>query len=110
LLDSGYALQKGFLPPNKKVCYHLKEFDESSPAMNTKELFNLWHSSLRITIERAFKVLKKRFHVLDAGVLTWYSGTTTLTKRRARRKLAWETKRDAIANAIWQDYKAQRAV
>ena len=66
LLDSGYALRKGFLPPYKKVRYHLKEFDESSPPMNVKELFNLRHSSLRISVERAFGVLKKRFRVLDA--------------------------------------------
>jgi len=65
LLDSGYALRKGFIP-YKKVRYHLKEFDESSPPTNAKELFNLRHSSLRISIERAFGVLKKRFRVLDA--------------------------------------------
>ena len=34
--------------------------------MNAKELFNLRHSSLRISVERAFGVLKKRFRVLDA--------------------------------------------
>ncbi|KAK5845700.1 hypothetical protein PVK06_001908 [Gossypium arboreum] len=33
---------------------------------NVKELFNLCHSSLRITIERVFEILKKRFRVLDA--------------------------------------------
>ena len=31
---------------------------------NSKELFNLRHSSLRNAIERIFGVLKKRFHVL----------------------------------------------
>ena len=66
MLDSGYALRKGFLPPDKKVRYHLKEFDERSPPMNAKELFNLRHSSFRISVERAFGVLKKRFRVLDA--------------------------------------------
>ncbi|KAH1091633.1 hypothetical protein J1N35_018890 [Gossypium stocksii] len=33
---------------------------------NAKELFNLRHSSLRITIERVFGILKKQFCVLDA--------------------------------------------
>ena len=66
MLDSGYALRKGFLPPYKKVHYHPKEFDEGSPPMNAKELFNLRHLSLRISVERAFGVLKKRFRVLDA--------------------------------------------
>jgi len=65
LLDSSYALRKGFIPPYKKVRYHLKDFDESSPLTNAKELFNLRHSSLTISVERAFGVLKKRFRVLD---------------------------------------------
>lgn len=52
--------------PYKKVCYHVKEFDGVSPPMNAKELFNLRHSSLRISVERAFRVLKKRFRRLDA--------------------------------------------
>ena len=32
---------------------------------NEKELFNLKHSSLRVTVERAFGVLKRRFKILD---------------------------------------------
>lgn len=35
--------------------------------MDAKELFNLRHCSLRISVDRAFGVLKKRFHVLDAA-------------------------------------------
>ncbi|KAK5785457.1 hypothetical protein PVK06_040046 [Gossypium arboreum] len=42
-----------------------KEFSDQGPE-NAKELFNLRHSSLRITIERLFGILKKRFRVLDA--------------------------------------------
>ncbi|KAK5772331.1 hypothetical protein PVK06_048616 [Gossypium arboreum] len=43
----------------------LEEFSAQGPE-NAKELFNLRHSSLRITIERVFGILKKRFRVLDA--------------------------------------------
>jgi len=146
LLDSGYALRKGFIPPYKKVRYHLKEFDESSPPTNAKELFNLRHSSLRISIERAFGVLKKRFRVLDAEPF-WEFNTQVkvvlvccvlhnflrgidpndqimrevdrefsrdihrprLSQREEREEnLVWKTKRDAIANAMWQDYQARR--
>jgi hypothetical protein len=32
---------------------------------NAEELFNLRHSSLGVTIERAFAVLKNRFKILD---------------------------------------------
>jgi hypothetical protein len=32
---------------------------------NQRELFNLRHSSLRVTVERAFGALKNRFRILD---------------------------------------------
>ncbi|KNA10662.1 hypothetical protein SOVF_142290 [Spinacia oleracea] len=65
LADGGYGDRKGFMPPFRKVRYHLKEYTNNPPE-NEKELFNLRHSSLRMCVERAFGVLKKRFRVLDA--------------------------------------------
>ncbi|PPD88692.1 hypothetical protein GOBAR_DD14370 [Gossypium barbadense] len=47
LADAGYGIQIGW-------------------PENAKELFNLRHSSIRITVERVFGILKKRFRVLDA--------------------------------------------
>src|SRR5262249_15161278 len=44
--------------------YHLKEFTDRPPE-NSKELFNLRHSSLRTTIERGFGILKKCFRAID---------------------------------------------
>ena len=32
---------------------------------NARELFNLRHSSLRVTVERAFGALKNRFRIID---------------------------------------------
>ncbi|KAF8393770.1 hypothetical protein HHK36_019968 [Tetracentron sinense] len=58
--DAGYGLRNGFIPPYQGVRYHLKEYSNHS-SENEKELFNLRHSSLRTTVERAFGVLKKRF-------------------------------------------------
>ena len=63
--DAGYGNKNGILSPNRSVWYHLKEFSDRPPE-NEQELYNLWHSSLRTTIERGFGVLKKRFQVLDA--------------------------------------------
>ena len=37
----------------------------NNPVQNEKELFNLRHSSLRVTVERAFGSLKRRFKILD---------------------------------------------
>uniref|UniRef100_A0A2N9IW88 DDE Tnp4 domain-containing protein n=1 Tax=Fagus sylvatica TaxID=28930 RepID=A0A2N9IW88_FAGSY len=63
--DAGYGVRKGVICPYRSIRYHLNEFSDNPPR-NSKELFNLPHSSLHITIERCFGVLKKCFRVLDA--------------------------------------------
>ncbi|XP_023156871.1 uncharacterized protein [Zea mays] len=63
LVDAGYAVRPGFLPPYRATRYHLSEYGGRNP-QNPKELFNLRHSSLRVTIERAFGALKDRFKIL----------------------------------------------
>ena len=45
--------------------YHLSEFGSRNYPTNARELFNLRHSSLRVTVERAFGALKNRFPILD---------------------------------------------
>ncbi|CAO2210357.1 unnamed protein product [Urochloa humidicola] len=64
LVDGGYGAKPRFLPPFRGVRYHLNEWG-SNPVQNEKELFNLRHSSLRVTVERAFGILKRRFKILD---------------------------------------------
>jgi hypothetical protein len=64
LVDAAYGAKTGFLPPFHAVRYHLNEFGQN-PVQNEKELFNLRHSSLRVTIERVFGSLKRRFKLLD---------------------------------------------
>ncbi|XP_071680516.1 protein ALP1-like [Lolium perenne] len=49
----------------RKTRYHLNEFSPMHRPQNAKELFNLRHSSLRVTIERAFAALKNIFKILD---------------------------------------------
>ncbi|KAL6649400.1 hypothetical protein ACP70R_013624 [Stipagrostis hirtigluma subsp. patula] len=44
LVDAGYAVRPGFLPPYRRTRYHLREFGARQP-QNAKELFNLRHSS-----------------------------------------------------------------
>jgi hypothetical protein len=43
----------------------LLEYGPKNKPTNARELFNLRHSSLRVTIERAFGALKNRFKILD---------------------------------------------
>lgn len=64
LVDAGYGAKPGFLPPFHGVRYHLNEWG-TNPVQNEKELFNLRHSSLRVTVERAFGSLKRRWKILD---------------------------------------------
>jgi hypothetical protein len=64
LVDAGYGAKTGFLPPFRGVRYHLNEWG-NNPIQDAQELFNLRHSSLRTTIERAFGSLKNRFKILD---------------------------------------------
>jgi hypothetical protein len=65
LVDAGYACRPGFLPPYRATRYHLNEYGGRNYPTNAKELFNLRHSSLRVTVERAFGALKGRFRILD---------------------------------------------
>ncbi|XP_028762826.1 protein ALP1-like [Neltuma alba] len=65
LVDSGYSCTGGFLPPYRGERYHAQEYQgRGRQARNAKELFNYRHSSLRMTIERCFGVLKARFPIL----------------------------------------------
>jgi hypothetical protein len=64
LVDAGYVVRPGFLPPYHGTRYHLREYGVRHP-QNARELFNLRHSSLRITVERAFGAPKNRFRILD---------------------------------------------
>ncbi|XP_071685445.1 uncharacterized protein [Lolium perenne] len=63
--DAGYVCRPGILPPFRKTRYHLNKFSVKHRPQNAKELFNLRHSSLRVTIGRAFAALKNRFKLLD---------------------------------------------
>jgi hypothetical protein len=47
------------------VRYHLSEYGPRNIPTNAREMFNLRHSSLRVTIERAFGALKNKFRILD---------------------------------------------
>ena len=64
LVDAGYGARPGFMPPFRRVRYHLNEWG-NNPVQDERELFNLRHSSLRVTAERGFGSLKRRFKILD---------------------------------------------
>ncbi|WVZ97089.1 hypothetical protein U9M48_042650 [Paspalum notatum var. saurae] len=62
VVDAGYAVRPGFLPPYRGTRYHLREFWNNKPR-DQRVLFNLRHS-LRVIVERAFGALKNKFKIL----------------------------------------------
>ncbi|KAJ4814914.1 nuclease [Rhynchospora pubera] len=75
LADAGYALSPSFLTPYRATRYHLKEYS-SRPPENSKELYNLRHSSLRNVVERCIGVVKKRFPIIASGTEPSYDEDT----------------------------------
>jgi hypothetical protein len=65
LVDVGYACRPRFLPLYRGIRYHLSEYGPRHNPTNAKELYNLRHSSSRVTIERAFGALKNHFRIID---------------------------------------------
>ena len=63
MVDSGYAVQPGYLTPYPNKRYWVKEFETRGPA-DAQELFNRHHSKLRNVIERAFGATKAKWHML----------------------------------------------
>jgi len=68
LVDSEYPNTIGYLAPNTKigVRYHVPDFQKYGPPTGDKETYNFLHSSLRMTIERSFGVLKNTWKILDS--------------------------------------------
>jgi hypothetical protein len=62
LRDGRYACYPKILPPFGKTRYHPNEFTSRNISQNAKKSLNVTHSSLRVSIERAFAALENRFH------------------------------------------------
>ncbi|PPD69871.1 hypothetical protein GOBAR_DD33248 [Gossypium barbadense] len=109
LADAGYGIRIRCITPYSGVRYHLKEFGAEG-LENAKELFNLHHSSLRITVERVFGILKKR-DLLNQGLYEASESDSiiqTLTEREKRQEARERSaKRDEIAETMLTDYMAR---
>jgi hypothetical protein len=74
--DAGYGPSEFVLTSYRGTRYHLKEVRQADQKPeNSRELFNLRHSSLRNVIERIFGVLKRQWQIL-AGKGAEYSVET----------------------------------
>ncbi|XP_071679463.1 uncharacterized protein [Lolium perenne] len=106
--DIGYACRPSIPPPFKKIRYHLNEFSPRNRPQNAKELFNLRHSNLRVTNERAFAAFKNRFKILVWGEDDFFQDVVTFDEVEivhgveAGNNEAWKEKRLKWANAMWE--------
>lgn len=67
LCDNAFTIGKGILTPYRGVRYHLLETGDDSPTpQNKEEFFNLKHSCARRVINKAFRLLKMRWEVLNS--------------------------------------------
>ncbi|XP_072151383.1 protein ALP1-like [Setaria viridis] len=106
LVDAGYAVRPGFLPPYRATRYHLREFGARVP-QTPKELFNLRHSSLRTTVERAFGALKNRFGV-DEYVPNESTWNENVNDEAVHNDVivdnsTWASLRDNCAEQMWNN-------
>ncbi|PPS13516.1 hypothetical protein GOBAR_AA07069 [Gossypium barbadense] len=130
LADARYVIRNGHITLYHGVRYHLKEFSAQGPE-NAKELFNLRHSSLRITIERVFGILEETISYIVLACCIIHNHImgvdpsdllnqglykepefdliiSTLTEQEEREKAReWSAKRDEIAQTMWTDYMAR---
>ena len=60
LVDAGYPLRKGYLPPYKGQRYHLSNFRRAGQENHIEERFNYVHSLLRSAIEQTSGVWKNK--------------------------------------------------
>jgi hypothetical protein len=66
--DAGFGLQRGISVPFPGIRYHLQDWrNADNPPTSAKELYNLRHSSLRVVVERAFGILKRRWKIVRSS-------------------------------------------
>jgi hypothetical protein len=64
--DASYSCSEFIMTPYRGVRYYLKEqYKTNQKPQNAKELFNLRHASLRNVVERIFRVLKRKYKILQ---------------------------------------------
>nr|GEV39569.1 putative nuclease HARBI1 [Tanacetum cinerariifolium] len=102
LVDGGLPHRSTLIAPYRGVRYHLKEYSGRAP-QNPRELFNLRHSSLRNSIERAFGVLKNRDKELEDEVIDEMLAASHDEEPHGPRDTddRGEQIRNSIANDMW---------
>lgn len=65
LADSGYQGCPGVTVPFRSTLYHLQDWRNThQPPRNAKEVYNLRHSRLRVGVEIAFGLVKRRWKII----------------------------------------------
>ena len=67
LADAGFGLREGLSVPFPNVRYHLEDWrNATNPPETAKELYNLRHARIRVVVEQAFGLLKRRWKIIRA--------------------------------------------
>ncbi|KAA0059934.1 retrotransposon protein [Cucumis melo var. makuwa] len=121
MCDTGYPKAEGFLGPYRGQRYHLQEWRSAGNApTNTKEYFNMKHSSARNVIEHTFGVLKGRWvilhgksemtycddvHNVDEGDFAYATTTATEDIHYIETKNEWSQWHDELAKSMFTDWQ-----
>lgn len=78
LADAGYGVTEKILVPYKGERYHLNEYRNGRQPRTKEEMYNLRHSQLRMSIEKIFGVLQKKFPFITRPIQ--YKTTNSINK------------------------------
>ncbi len=68
LADAGFGSREGIVVPFPGVRYHLQDWKNAvNPPETRKELYNLRHARIRVVVEQAFGLLKRRWKIVRSS-------------------------------------------
>ena len=63
--DAGFGVRTGIVIPFPYVRYHLQDWrDTQNPPETEKELYNLRHAGIRVVVEQAFGIVKRKWKII----------------------------------------------
>jgi hypothetical protein len=98
-------MQNWFPTSLQGVRYHLSEYGPRNRPTNARDVYNLRHSSLRVTVERGIGALKGRFRILDNKPFHKYMAMrwTNTTSGFVLRRMATLVSEGSMPDKVFKD-------